>query len=189
MTNAIVPGSLKAISQTTGKSLAESFLSASVILLTDMSGSMASHDAPSGKSRFEAAEQEVIRLQKQHPGKIALISFSDHAVFSPAGIPDRMGGGTNMAGALQYVLPADDTGTQIILVSDGQPNNEDETLQVARQFKTKIDCIFIGPENDLSGGRAFLERLARATGGVALKSDAPGLLGAQVEKLLLGEGK
>lgn len=189
MNTSIVPGSLSAISQATGKALAESFLSASVILLTDMSGSMGAQDAPGGKSRYEAAEAEVIRLQKDYPGKIALVSFSDHPAFCPAGIPNRMGGGTNMAEALEYILPADDTGTRIILVSDGQPDSEERTLAVARKFKTPIQTIFIGPENDHAGGRAFLEKLAKATGGTALKSQAPGMLGAQVEVLLLREGE
>lgn len=189
MTNAIVPGSLSAITQTTGRSLSESFLSADAILIVDMSGSMGMRDAPGGKSRFDAAEAEVIRLQAQHPGKIAIVSFSDHATFSPSGRPERMGGGTNMAGALNYIQPADDTGTKFILISDGQPDDPEKTLRIARQFKTPIQTIFIGPESDYSGGRAFLEKLARETGGAALKSNAPGLLAPQVEKLLLGEGK
>lgn len=189
MSRAIVPGSLSALSQATNQSLAQSFMSADCILLADMSGSMSMHDAPGGKSRYDAAEAEIIRLQKDYPGRIALVSFSDTAVFCPAGIPDRLGGGTDMAKALRFILPADDTGMRLILISDGQPNNAEETLNVARQFKSAIQTIFVGPELDITGGRKFLEKLAQATGGQSLKSAAPGLLGAQVEKLLLGEGE
>ena len=46
-----------------------------------------------------------------------------------------------------------------------------------------IHTIYIGPEN--GHGRAFLTRLARATGGQTFQSTAPGLLGDGVERLLL----
>lgn len=185
MSNAIVPGSIAAIAQKNGASLAESFLSASTILILDCSGSMHATDAPGGKSRQETAKEQLIKLQKENAGKLVLVCFADYAVFSPGGIPVECGGSTNMAGALEYVYPADDTGTQIILMSDGGPNDPEKTLAVARKFKTSISCVYIGPENDREGGRAFLEKLARMTGGQSLKTDAPGLLANPVEKLLL----
>lgn len=185
MTNAIVPGSIAAIAQKNRASLAESFLSASTILILDCSGSMHTPDAPGGKSRQETAKEQLIKLQVENAGKLALVCFADYAVFSPGGIPIDCGGSTNMADALDYTYPADDTGTQIILMSDGKPNDPEKTLAIARKFKTPIQTIFIGPENDREGGRAFLEKLAKATGGQSLKSDAPGLLANPVEKLLL----
>lgn len=183
--NAIVPGSIAAISQQNHTSLSESFLSASTILILDCSGSMSAKDAPMGKSREETAREQLIKLQKENAGKLALVCFADYTVFSPGGIPVECGGSTNMAGALDYIYPADDTGTQFILMSDGSPNDPQRTLEVARKFKTPIQTIFIGPESDLEGGRAFLEKLAKATGGQSLKSDAPGLLAQPVETLLL----
>ena len=188
MSNAIVPGSLSAISQQTGASLAESFLLASTILLLDCSGSMETSDAPGSITRKKAAQDALIRLQKDNAGKLALVCFAQYAVFSPTGLPVECGGSTNMAGALKYVQPADDTGTRFILVSDGSPNSEQETLKIATEFKTPIQTVYIGPELDYEGGRAFLEKLAKATGGKAVKSDAPGLLGDPVEKLLLSKG-
>lgn len=185
MSNQIVVGSLSQISQATGQSLAESFMSASTILLLDCSGSMSIPDAPGGITRQKAAQNALIRLQEDNAGKLALICFADYAVFSPTGLPVQCGGLTNMAGALRYVQPADDTDTQFILVSDGSPNSEQETLKVAAEFKTPISCVFIGPEDDREGGRKFLERLAKASGGKSYASDAPGMLGASVEKLLL----
>ena len=185
MNNQLVVGSLAAISQSTGQSLAESFLSASVILILDCSGSMQIHDAPDGESREQVAREQLIRLQASHKGKIALICFADFATFSPSGLPVNCGSMTNMVAALCYVLPADDTGTKFILISDGSPNDEKETLRVAKEFKTSISTIYIGPEDDNNGGRAFLEKLASLTGGKSETSDAPGLLENQVEKLLL----
>lgn len=189
---AIIPGSLKAISQRDNISLAESFLDCDALLLVDQSGSMAAKDAPIGKlefgvnpfqSRYDAADQELARLQKELPGKVAVVAFSNTAVFCPGGVPMRLGGGTDMVEALKFVKVVDDTGIQIIMISDGEPNDENETLRVAKTFKTKISTIYIGPEN--GDGRQFLQQLARATGGEFHKSNAPGLLKESVETLLL----
>lgn len=184
---AIIPGSLAAIATRDGVGLAESFLSASVILILDCSGSMSATDAPGGKSRRKAAAEQLTRLQADHAGKLALVCFADRAQFSPGGVPLNCGSMTNMVRALEFCLPADDTGTQFILISDGQPDSESETLQVARQFKTPIATVFIGPESDLMGGRRFLEKLAQATGGQFSQGVNTGVFADKVELLLSGQ--
>jgi Mg-chelatase subunit ChlD len=186
MSNQIVTGSLSAISQSTGKALSESFMSADVVIVLDCSGSMESHDAPGNKSRRAMAQEQLVKLQANNQGKIALVCFANYAVFSPAGIPVECGGTTNLAGALSYIQPCDDTGMKIIIVSDGSPDDEQKALGIAKQFKTPISCVYTGPEDDREGGRAFLEKLAKATGGTALKSDMPGLLEKEVTLLLEG---
>jgi Mg-chelatase subunit ChlD len=183
--NTIVPGSLSAIAQHTGQALAETFLSVDAILMVDTSGSMESEDAPGNISRHDAAEAELKRLQAQLPGKIAVISFSDIAIFCPGGLPTRLNGGTHVCEALRLVKPADDTGIRFFLISDGQPHDGAEALRLARRFKSKIDVIYIGPERDILGGRKWLEELANATGGKLETSNAPGMLGQPVERLLL----
>jgi Mg-chelatase subunit ChlD len=183
--NAIVPGSLSDISKHTGQALAETFLSVDAILMVDTSGSMESEDAPGNISRHDAAEAELKRLQAQLPGKIAVISFSDVALFCPGGLPTRLNGGTHVCEALRLVKPADDCGIRFFLISDGQPHDGAEALRLARRFKSKIDVIYIGPERDILGGRKWLEELARCTGGKSVKSDAPGMLAQPVQTLLL----
>lgn len=187
--NAIVPGSLSAVAQRDGMTLAETFLNCDVLLLVDQSGSMSVCDAPGGtgspRSRYDAADAELTRLQAQYPGKVALVAFSSWPVFCPGGKAERLGGGTDMAAALQFVKVADDAGIKIVLISDGEPNEEAKTLQIAKTFKSRIDTIYIGSEEDHSGGRAFLQKLAQATGGQFFKSDAPGLLADNVQTLLL----
>lgn len=180
---AITVGSIAALAQTRGASLAESFLSADAILLVDVSGSMGACDAPGRKSRFEAAETQLKQLQAQMPGRLAVIGFSSVVEFAAGGIPIRQGGGTDMAAALRFVQPADDTGVKFILISDGEPNDEAETLAVARSFQSPIDTIFIGPEDDLAGGRLFLERLASLSGGKSI-SNGIAKLDAPVRELL-----
>lgn len=165
MTNAIVPGSLSAVAQATGRNLAESFLSCSILILLDESGSMSTPDTPSGKTRRQAARDEVIRLQATLPGKIGLFVFSSTVVFCPTGVPLTLDAGTDLHRALEYLKPADGCGLKIIIISDGVPSQIDRCLALARTFENRIDTIFIGPEDDNEGGRAFLQQLADATGG------------------------
>lgn len=180
--NSIVPGSLAAIAQANHASLAESFLSAEVLLLVDMSGSMCAGDAPGNRTRYDAAEEELRELQAAHPGKVAVVAFSDSAQFCPGGVPPRLGGMTDMARALEFVQPSDGV-ARIVLISDGYPDEPTHTLEVARRFKHKIDTVYIGPEKD-ARGRQFLRDLAAATGGSSLASAAPAMLGAPVTALL-----
>lgn len=194
MSYQITRGSLAELAQQSGATLAESFLNADAIVLIDMSGSMSANDAPParrlelgdsihGRSRYDAAEDELRRLQAGNPGKVAVVAFSSDVQFVPGGVPPRLGGRTDMAAALRFVLPADGAGVRLILISDGWPDNPADALAAARQFETQIDCIFIGPEGDK--GADFLRQLAQATGGRAFKSNQPGLLKGAVERLLL----
>lgn len=182
--NAIVPGSLAAIANRDGMSLAESFLNCEVICLIDQSGSMSAKDAPGGKSRYDAADAELMYLQKQHPGQVAVISFASHVTFCPGGLPNRDGGSTDMEAALNFAHVADGA-SKIVLISDGEPDSEAATLAAARRYRHPIHTIYIGPEDDRCGGRQFLAQLAAATGGRAITSDAPGLLAEGVNELFL----
>lgn len=181
MNKAIVPGSLAAVANRDGLSLAESFLNCEVLVLIDQSGSMSAKDAPGDKSRFDAADDELFRLQKEHVGQVGVISFSTRVVFCPGGMPNREGGGTDMAAALDFAHVADGA-CKIVLISDGQPDSKSETLRAAGKYRHPIYTIYIGPED--GHGRAFLSRLAAATGGRTFQSAAPGLLAEGVNQLL-----
>ena len=178
----IVPGSLAAVAERDGVTLAESFLSADAIVLVDVSGSMGSHDAPGGHSRYDTACAELAKVQKSLPGKVAVVAFSSDVRFVPGGVPPFDGGGTNLADALRFVQPADGT-VKFIVISDGQPDSESEALSVADRFTSEIDTVFCGSESDQLG-RAFLAKLARRGKGrytESLKTDG---LGDNVSLLL-----
>jgi Mg-chelatase subunit ChlD len=115
---------------------------------------------------------------------VAVVAFSDDVQFCPSGIPPRLAEGTNLARALRFVRAVDGL-ARIIVISDGRPNSEEGALQEARAFKSRIDTVYIGPEDDHDGGRKFLARLAKATGGEFAQSHAPGLLVDSVQRLLL----
>lgn len=184
MNNQIVVGSLSAIAQANHASLAESFVNAEAIIIVDTSSSMESHDSRGGKSRYDIACEELRSLQTHLPGKIAVISFSSEVMFCPSGIPHNYCGGTNMAKALQFARIADLPGMKFFMISDGEPNDPDQTLAIAKSYKNHISCIFVGPEEQPIG-RLFLEKLAALTGGVTTTADRAKELAGNIERLLL----
>jgi len=184
MSNAIVSGSLSSLSQQSGKSLAESFLSVDAIIIVDTSGSMGAHDAPAGKTRYEAALDELAALQAQLPGRLGVISFSSRVEFCPGGIPIFLGESTDIAGALQFARVADVPGMQFFLISDGEPNDEAAALSVARTYQNKINTIYIGPET-WPRGRDFLRQLADATGGRQYTAELTKALGSTIRQAML----
>jgi len=181
-----IPGSLLDVSAKNGTSLAESFISADAIIMVDVSGSM--HDHLAEGTRYDKACSELKRLQADLPGKIAVVAFSSHVEFLPAGFPVFQGGMTRMAECLNFCHVADAIkGMRFIMVSDGCPDNAESALAAAKKYQNKIDCIFIGPEDDYAG-RGFLDRLASATGGKSQLRANANLLAEKIETLLLASG-
>ena len=185
--NAIIPGSLSAIAKQENKSIAETFVNADCIVIVDTSGSMENHDSRGGKSRYEVACEELAELQNSYPGKIAVLSFSGETIFCPNGVPINLTGSTDMAKALQFAKIADVPGMQFILISDGEPNSETDTLKIAKTYNNKISTIYVGPE-DKPTGRDFLYRLAQETGGKGITADRAQELKSGIEKLMLTAG-
>ncbi len=184
-TNAIIQGSLSAVAQQSGQSIAESFLAADTVCLVDVSGSMDSVDSRGGQKRYLVACQELAQLQQTLPGKIAVIAFSNFPQFCPAGIPLYQGGGTDLSAALEFVKIADGT-VNFVVISDGEPNDPKGCLRVAKSFKSRIDCIFIGPEDDVYGGSQFLRKLAAASGGQYAVAAKARELANTVQTMMLG---
>ena len=182
--NALIRGSLADIATRSGASLAESFVGVDVVVLLDVSGSMHIPDSRGGRRRYDVALEELAQLQQAMPGKLAVIGFADHPEFAPAGKPRFQGTGTDLAKALQFARMADIVGMRFIVVSDGQPDNEREALDVAATYQGRIDCVFVGPEHDRLG-QEFLNKLASAHGGQKVTADRVQQLAAKIETLLL----
>ena len=180
---AIIQGSMSAIAQQSGKSIAETFINANAIIIVDTSGSMHATDSRGGKSRYDVACAELKHLQGSLPGKLALLSFSDDVQFCPSGVPFDFGGGTDLAKALKFAKVADlASGMRFIVISDGEPNDESEALKVAKTYRNRIDTIFVGPEG--GSGQAFLNQLAKASGGQGVTADRVKELADTTQKLL-----
>jgi hypothetical protein len=180
----LVYGSLQDIAQREKKPIAETFLSVDALVMVDTSGSMMMNDCQNNRSRYDLACEQLIRLQGDLPGKIGVISWDSGARFCPGGVPTSPCGGTDMAGVLRFVKPADNTSIKLILISDGEPDDEDKALKLAGQFKSKIDTIYCGPESGY--GREFLRKLAMATGGISVSQSVQDIANLQqtVTKLL-----
>ena len=184
--NAMVQGSLGAVARQNGTSIAESFIECEAVILVDVSGSMAQNDSRDGQQRYKVACEELARLQKNMPGKIAVLSFSDATKFCAGGVPGFDMGGTDLTRALKFAKMADVTGMRFFVISDGCPDNEDSALTEARKFKNRIDTIYVGDESNRNA-IDFLKRLAAASGGVHVDAARVLELSAKME-LLLGAG-
>jgi len=183
--DALVKGSIGAIAKDTGKSLAQTFISADVVVLVDTSGSMMTNDSHQGLTRYAVACDELTALQNSLPGKVAVISFSDRTMFCPDGVPFNLRGGTDLAGALRFAKIADVPGMRFILISDGEPTEPQAALREAAKYKAQIDVIYVGSEISPMG-RDFLTQLARKSGGKAVTAEAAKQLAATVQYLLAG---
>lgn len=181
--SAIIRGSQQAIAQQTGKSLAQTFVGAEAVIICDCSGSMNTPDSRGGKTRYDVACEELQALQGSLPGKIALISFNNLVMFNPAGEPMIPSGGTDLAAALQYCKRVDVEGIRFVLLSDGEPDQPDKALGIARTYKNRIDVVYVGPE-DRPAGRDYLQRLAAVSGGQIVTADRAKSLAAATQKLL-----
>jgi Mg-chelatase subunit ChlD len=186
MSQAVVPGSISAVAATSAISIAEAFLGADIIAIVDVSGSMREHDSRGGRSRYAVAVEELRRLQERNVGKVAVVAFNGAVEFCPAGIPPEPMGGTDLAGALRFVKVADGC-VRFVVISDGQPDDEQEALAVAKDFASRIDAIFVGDEAD-SRASAFLRKLAAAHGGKSATAARAQELAATIETLALKAG-
>jgi len=183
----IVPGSISAVAQREGKSIAQTFADADIIAITDTSGSMSATDSRDNQSRYQVLLQELAKLQAEMEGQIAVLNFSARASWSPGGQPEFLGGGTNLAGALRFAKISDCKGRRFIIISDGCPDDEQAALTVAQTYTAPISCVYVGPADGFgASGKAFLERLAAASGGQSATANRVEL--AQVVKPMLVSG-
>jgi hypothetical protein len=181
----IITGSITDVTSKNGRSIAENFLAVKAFVMVDVSSSMKDNDAGNGKTRWEVASNELEKLQNQLPGQVAVACFSTYAKFVPNGVIDAPSGGTNIAEALQLMKHADNSPIRLILISDGEPQDGDKGKLLARKFKSKIDTIYVGPED--GRGREYLRELSACTGGISLQQDVNKLnLLNQNIQLLLG---
>lgn len=181
---AVVAGSISDVVQAKSQSLALAFMAVETVVIVDTSGSMGACDSRGGKSRYNVACEELSMLQGRNPGKILVISFSDEVKVCLNGVPYNFMGGTLVGRALQYAKQYDLEGMNIIVISDGEPMDENEALAVARTYTNPISTIYVGPPDE-TRGREFLGRLAMATGGKTVTADRAKELASSITTLLL----
>ena len=179
----VVKGSISDIAQQTGKTLAESFMGADAIILFDISWSMSDADCAGGQTRWEVGKKELEKLQRDIPGKLAIVTFSDDVNFVPDGAIMSPQNGTDLARGLNFIFPADAIkGMRFVVISDGEPSDEESALDAARKFTNPIDTVYVGPET--GSGREFLKKLAKQAGGQFMLKPKLALLAEGVHGLL-----
>jgi Mg-chelatase subunit ChlD len=183
--NALVVGSIADVAAKSGTSLAETFINCDAVVLIDVSGSMDAPDSRGGHSRYQIALEELAVLQQTLPGKIAVIAFSSGPVFVPGGAPPFLGAGTDLAAALQFAKVADvpSGDMHFFVISDGEPDDRNAALQVAKTYHNRIDTIYVGPES-YPRGRDFLMQLAATSGGQSVTADRVQELARVTQQLL-----
>lgn len=182
----LVVGSLSAIAARDNTSLASVFMDCDHAILVDTSGSMDERDSTGGRSRYDVACDELRKLQRDLPGKLAIFSYSSDIELCPSGVPVFKNGGTAMYDALEYVSDGMDGAIKsYIVISDGYPDpgTGNSIIALAGRLSTPVNTIFAGPVEDKLG-REFMAQLALAgRGKMEFSANAAGM-GDSAMKLL-----
>jgi hypothetical protein len=146
-------------------------------LLIDLSASMHEY-MPSGKSKRETVKEIVSKL----PAELKKYAFSNYCELIEGNHFPEMGGSTKLAEAFDRVKQ--DGIKEIILLTDGYPDNERSALAAADGLK--IEIIYIGPppppkflDNLAKGhkGQFITVDMIKANAGLELENKIKGLLG------------
>lgn len=130
------------------------------LFVLDVSGSM--DDKIGGKRKINHLRDV---MAKYPDAKILCFSSNIKKASDTQSIPDP-GGSTNLGGAFKYIIDnimKIDAPERLVLVSDGEPDDERYAIEQAKHLSLPIDIIFIG-EKDSRGNR-FMHQLATAAGG------------------------
>jgi len=167
----IVTGSTADLAQKANISLAEAFMEVEVMVVLDVSYSMKADDAPGNKTREQYAQEQLTTLQQRYAGKVGLIAFADRAAYLPGGYVENVGLGSSTAisAGLQEAMGSSQALIPIFLITDGEPNYDDEekTIKLAQELPGPLHCIYVGPEG--GEGYFFLQRLGKAAGAESVK--------------------
>jgi hypothetical protein len=161
----------------TDRSTASAFLAGSTrpLILCDCSVSMSCVDVGFDDSRHTRLEAELqYLLDAVGSNEVHLVAFGCSPQLATLPLPADLGS-TNLAAAVRFAHSL--RPSQLIIISDGQPNSKDEAIDAIRELfpTTRVDCIYIGPESD-SLAQQFLASLAQH-GGEAHTKGAQQLIG------------
>lgn len=149
-----------------------------VVILADVSASMA--EVVGAQRKIEILRDALSRVWPQSSARLIAFSSIPQFLASPAEIPEPSG-----STALHFAIQAAQAFRpgQTIVISDGQPDDEQASLDAADNLTGQIDVIYCGPEGNTQA-IAFLMRLARRTGG-QYHATTPQNLIEPVRRLLL----
>jgi len=128
-----------------------------IVLLLDVSGSMS--EPVGGKRKIDHLREAV----NAYPN-LKKVSFSEHIYDGSIPEPQTT---TDMAGGFHYLQSLQPK--EVILISDGLPNDPQTAINKAKVLGCPVNIIYIGPGGD--EGEAFMKRLAAETGGQQVTAD------------------
>jgi hypothetical protein len=159
------------------------------VLVCDVSQSMSAKDIAGNKSRYAIEKDTVETFQRNYPGQIGIVSFSDAPNLCLDGILPSPSGSTSMIRAIEFVLPLMEAGIPTTLISDGEPDfgTEDMIISiVSRLDEGVLSTIYIGEAGSI--GERFMKRLSSAGGGEHDVIQTVIKLPDVIERLLLTSG-
>lgn len=180
----VTKGSIYDVATDKGVKVEEILSEADVIVMLDISSSMDMR-LGDGSTRYSKATDALADIQKAHPGRVALITFSSDAKMELGGVPGSPYGSTNMMSALELGHNFDGLDTKFFLISDGEPDYgiKAQIIPFAKTFEDPIHCIFIGEDHDREGMR-FMSDIAKVTGGENSGRISPAMLSGHLLQLV-----
>lgn len=160
------PRTAKELMAEKARALALRTEAANLCMLLDCSGSMSLSFAET--TRYYAMMQALPLLPQGRK-----VYFNDEV--STSVLPPS--GSTNLAGAINHIRFWQEQ--KVLLISDGEPDSKETALAAAVATGKRFDVLFIGSDEN---GKAFMESLAKATGGQVVTVNPHG--GSNGTKLL-----
>jgi Mg-chelatase subunit ChlD len=159
------------------------------LLLVDCSGSMGEIVQNPGERairKIDALRKVVDDLRTTHPVPVAAFGVRAQGQVEVVDVVPEPQGGTPLD--LAILFGKDQGATRLVVVTDGEPNDESSAFEAATQFGGPIDVFYVGHRH--GRGPAFAKELAERTGGTYGLTDLGSTSGtkALVGKITLALG-
>lgn len=139
----------------------ESLVEIKPMLLLDISGSMSQHVCENRKI-------DILRNAVKDIKNARMFVFSDDCRETAGYIPEPESS-TDLVNAFGIIRLEINKDTNLLLVSDGIPDEPEESIRAAKSLGIPVNVMYIGRKGDR--GEEFMWQLAKATGGKEITAD------------------
>jgi hypothetical protein len=161
-----------------------------IALVLDLSPSMNFPVGMTGRTRHDILTQAVANVAPRHPDA-RWFGFSGDVqeIYEPQNGLPVMIGGTNLTGALKHLRTLAPSVQQLVVISDGEPDDGPSALTEALMLRAKISTIYCGDETNKAAVRFLRDLTACSRSGMvgtALVTSlaAPEEAAKQIEQVL-----